>query len=51
MKNDHIPTIGEWYHRLPKWKQVIFNILCLTPITERLALYFWYGYDKNHWKE
>jgi len=51
MNNDPIPTIGEWYHSLPNWKQLIFNLLCLTPMTEKLALFYWYGYSKKHWKK
>lgn len=26
MHTDDIPTIGEWYHRLPKWKQFFLGL-------------------------
>lgn len=28
MNTDNIPTVGEWYHSLPPWKQLLFLILC-----------------------
>ena len=48
--SNDIPSIGDWWKQLAKWKQVMFAILCLTKPTEQIAICTWYGYSKNRRK-
>lgn len=40
--NDTIPTVGEWYHSLPGWKRLLFNVL--SRIVGDMNAIEWCGY-------